>query len=70
MAFGRGRSSLVWRTSLSCNGGECVKVAASGEAILIADSKQPEALALSYSHAEWREFVAGIKNGDFDDLIK
>jgi predicted secreted Zn-dependent protease len=60
----------VWRTSLTCNGGECVKVAASGEVILIADSKQHEGPILSYSHTEWQEFVSGIKNGDFDDLIK
>ena len=69
MAYGRDHASLVWRTSLTCNGGECIKVAASGQAILIADSKQAEGPILSYSHTEWREFVTGIKNGDFDDLI-
>jgi hypothetical protein len=36
----------------------------------MADSKAPGGPVLSYSPAEWEEFVAGIKNGDFDDLIK
>jgi predicted secreted Zn-dependent protease len=69
MAYGRGQANPVWRTPLTCNGGACIKVAASGQAILIADSKQPEGPILSYSHDEWQQFVAGIKNGDFDDLV-
>ena len=70
MAYGRGQTNPVWRTTLSCNGGECIQVAASGQAILIADSKQPEGPILSYSHVEWQQFVTGIKNGDFDDLVQ
>lgn len=70
MTYGRDQTSLVWRTTLSCNGGECVKVAASDQAVLIADSKQPGGPILSYSRTEWREFVTGIKNGDFDDMLK
>lgn len=70
MTYGRGHADLTWRMPLSCNGGACVKVAASGQAVLIADSKVPDGPVLSYTHAEWREFVTGVKKGDFDDLIK
>jgi hypothetical protein len=65
-----GNTSLTWRTALSCNGGTCVKVAAFGQMIVLGDSKKPDGPVLSYTPAEWREFVAGVKNGDFDDLIE
>jgi hypothetical protein len=37
--------------------------------VLIADSKMPGGPALTYTVAEFREFIIGAKNGDFDDLI-
>ena len=70
MAYGRDHIGLTWRTPLSCNGGACVKVAANGPEVLMADSKAPDGPVLSYTHEEWREFVNSIKHGDFDDLIK
>lgn len=65
-----GNSHLKWRRSRSCISGACVEVAASGELILIADSKAPRGPILSYTNAEFREFITGAKHGDFDDLIK
>jgi hypothetical protein len=70
MAHGLGHTGLTWHTALSCNGGACIAVAASGRTVLIADSKTPGGPVLSYTPAEWQEFVTGIKNGDFDNLIK
>ena len=70
MAQGLGHTDLIWRTALSCNGGACVAVAASGQTVLLADTKTPSGPVLSYSPAEWEEFITGIKNGDFDDLVK
>ena len=58
-----------WRTARTCDSGACVQVAASGAMILVADSKTPDGPALSYSVAEFREFINGVKNGDFDDFI-
>jgi predicted secreted Zn-dependent protease len=63
-------ANLTWHTALSCNGGSCIKVAASGDIVLIADSKEPDGPVLAYTPAEWREFLAGAKNGDFDDLLR
>ena len=62
--------SLTWRTALSCNGGSCVQVAVAGQTVLVGDSKTPNGPILSYSPAEWREFVFGVKSGDFDDLLE
>lgn len=62
-------TGLTWRTALSCNGGTCVAVAVSDQLVLIADTKKLDGPVLSYTLEEWREFLAGAKNGDFDDLI-
>lgn len=64
-----GEADLTWRTALSCNGGNCVRVAASGTTVHIGDSKDPDGPILSYTKGEWRDFLTGAKNGDFDDLI-
>jgi predicted secreted Zn-dependent protease len=70
MSYGRvGYADLTWRTAFSCNGGSCIAVAAAGQKVLIADTKTPDGPVLSYTPEEWREFLAGAKNGDFDDLI-
>jgi hypothetical protein len=61
---------LVWRTPLRCDAGACVQVAASGPMILVADSKAPAGPVLSYTRTEFREFIIGAKNGDYDDLIR
>lgn len=64
-----GHISLDWRTALACNAGGCVAVAADGQQVHIGDTKNPEGPILSYTPGEWRDFLAGAKNGDFDDLI-
>ena len=65
----RRQEEFSWRIARPCNGGHCVRVAAAGDAILIADSKNPDGPALSYSRAEFQAFANGIKRGDFDDLL-
>lgn len=70
MRYRRGRRGLTWRTALNCNGGACIQVAAHEQAVLIGNSRKPRGPVLSYSHEEWQEFVAGVKQGDFDDLLK
>jgi predicted secreted Zn-dependent protease len=69
MEHHRGHTSLTWRTALSCNGGACVQVAASGQSVLIGNSTEPGGPVLRYSQEEWQEFVTGVKKGDFDDLL-
>jgi hypothetical protein len=59
---------LAWRVARMCNSGECVQVAAQGQMIYIGDSKAPDGPVLSYYPNEWDQFVAGVKNGDFDDI--
>jgi hypothetical protein len=66
----QGRAGLSWHTSLSCNGGQCVTVAADDQKVLIANSTSPDELVLAFTQSEWHEFLAGAKNGDFDNIAR
>jgi predicted secreted Zn-dependent protease len=69
MDLTRGHKGLTWRTALSCNGGACVQVASTENGILLGNTRQPTGPVISYTLDEWHAFVAGIKQGDFDDLL-
>ena len=59
-----------WRKSRVSNpSGCCVEVAElPGGVIAVRDSRDPSGPALIYTGAEVAAFVAGVKNGEFDDL--
>lgn len=59
-----------WRKSSASNpSGNCVEFAAltSGE-VAVRNSRHPSGPALVYTRAEVAAFLAGVKNGEFDDL--
>jgi hypothetical protein len=65
-----GRIAAAWRKSSASNpSGSCVEVAAlpNGE-VAVRNSRYPDGPALIYLQAEMAAFVAGAKNGEFDDL--
>lgn len=56
-----------WRKSkASGKEGDCVEVAFADGTVLIRHSQNPSGLILSFSHSEWRAFLAGARNGEFD----
>jgi hypothetical protein len=61
-------SPVVWQKSRasSDSGGNCVEVAIIGEAVLVRNSQDPSGPVLSFSHAEWRAFLTGARNGEFN----
>jgi predicted secreted Zn-dependent protease len=61
---------IEWRTSSYSNNGTCVEVADLPDGgRLVRDTKLGEASSvLRYTAAEWRAFIAGVKDGEFDDL--
>lgn len=62
--------TAIWRKSSESNSsGSCVEVAElpDGE-IAVRNSRYPAGPALIYRRAEIAAFVAGAKNGEFDDL--
>ncbi|GAA1849289.1 DUF397 domain-containing protein [Asanoa iriomotensis] len=55
-----------WRKSSRCATGACVEVADVSDAVLMRDSKTPEAPALAFGRLGWNDFLFGVKNGEFD----
>jgi hypothetical protein len=72
----RGRADelglLTWRKSAASNpNGDCVELARlpAGE-IAMRNSRDPRGPALIYTRAEIAAFLAGAKDGEFDDLAR
>jgi len=57
----------AWRKSSRSGGNEggsnCVEVASSGGRLAVRDSKDPRQGALAFSPAQWRAFLASLKDG-------
>ncbi|MFD0203567.1 MULTISPECIES: DUF397 domain-containing protein [Saccharothrix] len=62
---------VTWtKSSYSDAIGNCVEVAAlDGGDIAMRNSRFPEGPALVYTRAELAAFVAGARDGEFDDLV-
>jgi hypothetical protein len=58
---------LRWHQGRPCDSGACVEVAEAGEEVLLRSTISPGAL-LALSRSEWHEFLAGAKEGLFDQL--
>jgi Domain of unknown function (DUF397) len=61
---------LTWRKSTASNpSGNCVEVAELPDGqIAVRNSRYPDGPALVYTHAEIAAFLAGVRNGEFNDL--
>jgi hypothetical protein len=61
-------SRAIWRTSSRCNAyGTCVEIAhLPGDDIGVRDSKDSSGPVLRFSSAQWRDFVVGVQDGEFD----
>ena len=55
-----------WRKSSHSGANGCVEVARGGDRIAVRDSKDPSGPILLFTPQEWRAFVAGVRDGEFD----
>ncbi|MEV0270737.1 DUF397 domain-containing protein [Hamadaea sp. NPDC050747] len=63
---------LTWRKSGRSNAsGNCVEVARlpEGAGVAIRNSRNPDGPALVFTADEIAAFVAGVRDGEFDDLV-
>lgn len=64
-----GLSSADWtKSSLSMGSGNCVEVAHVPGSYVVRDSKNRSGPVLRFTPDEWRAFVGGVRNGDFDSI--
>jgi hypothetical protein len=61
-----------WRKSARSSAqGNCVETARlPGDEVAVRNSRDPQGPALIFRDAEVRAFLLGVKDGDFDDLIR
>lgn len=59
-----------WHKAAASNGGtNCVEVMETETGFLVRDTKDLGAgSVLSFTHAEWEAFLAGVSNGEFDPV--
>lgn len=59
---------VTWQKSTRSNGsGNCVETARLADGTrAVRDSKDPDGAILTFTPAEWRAFVQGVKHGEFD----
>jgi len=65
------RAALAWlKAQSSSHNGQCVEIASAADKIAIRDSKDPNGPILVYTSAEFRAFLSGARNGEFDSLVQ
>ena len=64
----RAEGEPAWHVAGRCDNGACVEIGTLGESVLVRSSADPDGECVTLSQGEWRMFVAGVKDGDFDDL--
>lgn len=59
-----------WHKAVASNGGtNCVEVMETEDGFLVRDTKDSgSGPVLSFTHAEWAAFLAGVNNGEFDPM--
>ena len=60
------QSPNTWRTSSASGGGNCVEVSFRDESILVRRSHDLDSPILSFTRSEWKAFIMGAVDGEFD----
>jgi hypothetical protein len=67
---GQAQSDSPWiKSSFSYANGDCVEVASLADGqIGVRDSKHSAGPVLRFTSSEWKAFVSGVQNGEFDNI--
>jgi len=57
---------LSWRTASACHPSSCVEVAIGDRSVYVRNSTKPSQEPLVFDFTEWRNFLAGVWNHEFD----
>ncbi|MBV9381065.1 MAG: DUF397 domain-containing protein [Streptosporangiaceae bacterium] len=64
------REGLTWvKSQYSGSNGQCVEIASAAGKIAIRDSKDPGGPILVYTPGEFKAFLHGARNGEFDGFV-
>jgi hypothetical protein len=64
------RAGLAWlKAQSSAGNGQCVEIASATGKVAIRDSKDPDGPILIYTPGEFRAFLDGARNGEFDGFV-
>jgi hypothetical protein len=55
-----------WYKSTASASGGCVEVRLTPEHVHVRDTKDKLGAILTFTHAEWQAFLAGVRLGEFD----
>jgi predicted secreted Zn-dependent protease len=58
-------SAAAWQRSTKCEQGACVEVSGLGENVGLRNSTLPD-VTISFPAVTWRDFIAGVRAGEFD----
>jgi hypothetical protein len=64
-------AGLAWiKANFSNHNGACIEIASTPDKVAIRDSKDPGGPILVYTPIEFRAFLDGARNGEFDSLLQ
>ncbi len=59
-------SGQHWRKCSHSGHHDCVEFRRVDGGVQVRNSKRPDEATIRYTDAEWRAFIAGVKDGEFD----
>jgi hypothetical protein len=59
-------ATATWRKSSHSGANGCVEVLHGDDQVAVRDSKDPSGPVLRFTPREWRAFLAGVRDGEFD----
>ncbi|SNY64367.1 DUF397 domain-containing protein [Paractinoplanes atraurantiacus] len=59
-------AALSWHKSTRSGGDNCVLVATTADQVYLRDSKDPQQETLHFGTAGWKDFLDGVRAGEFD----